>query len=95
MEKASATTKGEKVIAEERRKAREAEAKMNLHEDKARHKAKREDAGHAHAAHATHATQAAYPADGRAALLASHGQHGGHLPASTTPPGEPAYTHLL
>lgn len=86
MEKASATTKGEKVIADERRKAREAEAKMNLHEDKARHKAKREGEGHAHAAH---------PADGRAALLASHGQHGGHLPASTAPPGEPAYTHLL
>lgn len=91
MEKASATTKGEKVIAEERRKAREAEAKMNLHEDKARHKAKREGAGHTHAAHATHA---AHPADGRAALLASHGQDGGHLPVSTAPPGELAYTHL-
>lgn len=89
MEKASATTKGEKEIAEERRKAREAEAKMNLHEDKARHKAMREGAGHAHATHAAH------PADGRAALLASHGQQGGHLPASTAPTGEPTYTHLL
>lgn len=89
MEKASATTKGEKVIAEERRKAREAESKMNLHEDKARHKAQREGAEHAHA------TQAAHPADGRAALLASHGQHGGHLPVSSAPPGEPTYTHLL
>ncbi|KAF9624361.1 hypothetical protein IFM89_010387 [Coptis chinensis] len=34
-EKATARTKEEKEIAEERRKAKEAEAKMELHQDKA------------------------------------------------------------
>lgn len=61
MEKAAARTKEEKEIAVERRKAKEAEAKMNLHEAKARHAAEKQQAVQAHL----------YPAAGR------HHHHGG------------------
>lgn len=47
-EKATARTKEEKVIAHERAKAKEAKAKMELHEAKARHAAEKLSADHPH-----------------------------------------------
>lgn len=45
-EKATATTKEEKAIAHEKRKAKEAEAKMNLHEAKSEHAAEKLHGSH-------------------------------------------------
>ncbi|XXG75743.1 hypothetical protein AAC387_Pa08g0251 [Persea americana] len=64
VEKAASRT-GEKEIAEERRKAKEEEAKMELHESKAHHKAQREHAKH----------EREYPHDGHERLSAMHGHH--------------------
>lgn len=64
VEKATSRT-GEKEIAEERRKAKEEEAKMELHESKAHHKAQREHAKH----------EREYPLDGHERLSAMHGHH--------------------
>ena len=47
-EKATARTEEEKVIAHERAKAKEAKAKMELHEDKARHAAEKLSSKHSH-----------------------------------------------
>lgn len=48
VEKAGARTKEENDIAEERRKAKEAEAKMELHESKAAHAGEKLQGKHAH-----------------------------------------------
>ncbi|KAJ7952671.1 Seed maturation protein [Quillaja saponaria] len=47
-EKATAITEEEKVIAHERRKVKEAKAKMELHEDKAQHAAEKLNTKHSH-----------------------------------------------
>lgn len=44
MEKATARTHEEKEVAKERRKAKEAQAKMELHQAKARHAAEKSSA---------------------------------------------------
>lgn len=81
MEKATARTEGEKEIAHEQRKAKEAEAKGELHEAKAHHKAQRENAKH----------EREFPLDGHERLLATHEHHGHHYTAGTNPPAPDKY----
>lgn len=51
MEKAAARTEEEKKIAEERRKAKEAQAKMELHQAKAKHAAEKVESKYHHVHH--------------------------------------------
>ncbi|XP_058086312.1 late embryogenesis abundant protein 6 [Magnolia sinica] len=106
-EKASARNETEKEIAHERRKAKEAEAKMEMHAAKVEHKANKENAKHAHAVgtHAHHyLVGAAHPTAGAAVvqttrpedqLVATHEHHGHHYPPgalpSTTGAVDPSY----
>nr|ABB72407.1 seed maturation protein [Glycine latifolia] len=78
-EKATARTKEERVIAHERAKAKEAEAKMKLHEAKARHAAEKLSTNQSH--YALH--------HGHNPLLVgtteTHYQQGHHQPLGAVP----------
>ncbi|XP_068634794.1 late embryogenesis abundant protein 6-like [Aristolochia californica] len=73
---AAAKTEGEKVVAHEVRKAKEAEAKRKLHEAKARHRMERANAQHARRMAAT---------GGSNMYVSTHDHHGGHTLGSTIP----------
>ncbi|KAI7995278.1 Late embryogenesis abundant protein 6 [Camellia lanceoleosa] len=73
VEKAAARTKEEKDIAQELRKAKEAEAKMKLHEAKAEHAADKLHAKHSH----HHLC-----GDHNPTIVGAHGRH--HHPVGTT-----------
>ncbi|XP_059318721.1 late embryogenesis abundant protein 6-like [Lycium ferocissimum] len=81
-EKAGARTKEEKDMAEERRKAKEAEAKMELHESKAGNAGEKLEGKHAHhhmgRAIGGHHGSAPYTAIPDAATNPLGGHHHGH-----------------
>lgn len=84
MEKATSRTKEEKTIAHERRKAKEAEAKMKLHEAKAEHA---DEKLHGHHLHPHHEP-----------VVGAHGHgHNHHQPVGTAVPttGVPAPNYPL
>ncbi|KAF6138564.1 hypothetical protein GIB67_032458 [Kingdonia uniflora] len=89
-EKARARTKGEKEIAVERRKAKEAQAKMELHAAKADHKAEKINAHHVPLAggHGHHAPVVG----GHGHHVGTHGHHKTGTAAPTTGVRGPGYT---
>ncbi|KAF5196736.1 Late embryogenesis abundant protein, group 1 protein [Thalictrum thalictroides] len=89
-EKATARSKGERQLAEEHRKIKEAGAKMDLHEEKAQHKVEKLNAKHNPLHHTTGTHNP---------LTGTHGHHttttGVHNPLTTGTHGHHGHGHHI